>query len=72
MSTFENEGQRLLYNATRDRGKAADVAKRVAVTQSSISRWCSGKRIPDAIYRVRLNKVLKIPFSAWDNGPKRG
>lgn len=44
---------------------AREVALRVRVHESNVSRWLSGESRPSLLSRIRLQSNYRIPIAAW-------
>ena len=62
---MRSEGARLLSQV---QDKQMVVAERVGVSQTTISMWCSGHRVPKPVHREALSKAYGIPKSSWPDG----
>lgn len=61
-----SKGRRLLIKALAERGAQTDIARRIGVDQSVVSRWQSGRQSPSAKSRFDLERELGIPPRSWE------
>ena len=47
-------------NRKRKKISQKELAKKIGCTQSAISKWENGKKIPGGIYMLKLSKILKM------------
>jgi transcriptional regulator with XRE-family HTH domain len=64
-------GSHLLASRLEGRSQT-EIAKRVGVHQSTLSRWASGKQRPDVPTAIRVRDELEIPVEAWCSPPPAG
>lgn len=48
-----------------------EAARRLGVSQSLISRWLSGARVPTLSAATKLERVARVPMAAWGHAPRR-
>lgn len=70
MSELKSEGQRLLREALKERGAAAELSRAVGVVPSVITRWLDGRQKPDTRNRIAIEEQKDIPLQSWDEAPK--
>lgn len=68
--TRPNEGARYLA-ARLEYGDAQELAKRLGVDRTLISKWTRAKRLPNGKQRAKLedDPVTRIPWRLWDEEP---
>jgi transcriptional regulator with XRE-family HTH domain len=57
-------GQRLLL-AVVSLSSGTEVAARVRVSKSNVSRWVSGEQLPSHEHRLQLFLTYRIPVTSW-------
>jgi len=63
-----NGGSRILSSLVSEHGKKAKLAEEVGggCDVAMVGRWASGERRPGPRYRKRLEELLGISWTAWD------
>lgn len=71
VSEARNEGARLLSEKLAH-GDTQELAKRIGVDPSVVSRWASGQRKPRPDHRAKLedDPEIQIPWRLWDEIPE--
>lgn len=70
MSSPENEGARLLSRELQGHGKQSEFCRDHGFEPGLVSRWVRGERLPSTPNRVRLQELLGIAWTAWDEPPR--
>jgi len=60
------EGQRLLAEQP---GSVRELAKQARCSRSAVSNWRAGIKVPEPVYRARLEAAFGIPSPAWTVAP---
>lgn len=71
MNELRSEGQRLLREALKDRGASAELARRLGVAPSVVSRWLEGRQSPATKSRMEIAALHGIAVLDWD-APAKG
>lgn len=59
-------GSKLLSVACAKHGSIRKLSRDLGVANGVVNRWCSGKTRPVTKLRVELEKLLGIPWNAWE------
>lgn len=70
MSSPTNEGARLLRRELQGHGAQSKFCCDHGFEPGLVSRWVRGERLPSTPNRVRLQELLGIAWTAWDEPVK--
>jgi ribosome-binding protein aMBF1 (putative translation factor) len=62
-----NSGALALQRVLEGRGGQQRLSEKLKVSPGVVSSWVNGNRCPHAKYRIKLQKLLGIPWHAWDD-----
>jgi putative transcriptional regulator len=68
VTTYSRQLRRLLAGAKKSQDWLAD---KMDVDKSTVSRWCSGKKLPRSHHQVELAKLLGSTVDEMLTGKKR-
>lgn len=60
---------RRMLIAILQRTSAREMALRLGVSESRVSRWLQGEE-PCAAIRVKLAQIYRVPLQAWQTSPR--
>jgi plasmid maintenance system antidote protein VapI len=67
----KSEGQRLLQEAAREKGRRAQIARVIKRSKPTVSALVAGESAPSFDTAVALEEHLGIPIDTWHQKPRR-
>ena len=73
MTAPDRQPQKTIRQFRQERGwTQLDVARRLGVTEGTVSRWERGERVPQPATQQRLADLFGVPVGAIAFGPAEG